>query len=625
MSEMTKTMAFVGTAALALVVAWFSRPAPATFDSGAIVGSKLYEFDPLTARRLKIVSFNSLTGEPQEFEVAQVGNTWQIPSKDGYPADAEDQMAAAAGAVNDKEVLRVASEDAKDHELYGVLDPTASERKVGEEGIGTKVTILDDSGKTLADLVIGKEVKDSPAHRYVRPAGRDIVFVAEIDPDKLTTNFADWIEKDLLKLSPWDIQRVQFKDYTLEFAMDGLQLRPIWTREGEMTVAYDDSESKWLPESLLVFDPSTQAHVDKPLAEDEELNTQALNDLKNALDDLKIVDVAKKPEQLSASLQKSEDFLQESTREAVMSLMKHGFAPIGVDEDTVEILSTEGEIIVTMKTGVEYVLRFGEVAIDSDDAPQEETAGTEESAEAKEAASGGNLNRYIFVLTRFNEDAIEKPAFETPPALPEGASDAAAASGEDAAAEEPTADAATSTDAAAANGESPDDAAAPDASSSEGAAAEEAAEGEEPQSETEKILAEQKRIEEANERKRTEYEDKIKQGKETVQELNERFGDWYYVVNEAEYKRIHLGRDQIVKKKEAPADAAGAEGGAAPAVDAGGFGKPGEAIPGLPTLPDPSEGDAGATESGSSAQGDAAAAPTEESSADDGEATKLPE
>ena len=52
----------------------------------------------------------------------------------------------------------------------------------------------------------------------------------------------------------------------------------------------------------------------------------------------------------------------------------------------------------------------------------------------------------------------------------------------------------------------------------------------------------------------------IAAGQEKVAELNERFGDWYFVISNDVYKKIHLGRDQVIKKK----DAAGG-GEAAPA------------------------------------------------------------
>ena len=36
-----------------------------------------------------------------------------------------------------------------------------------------------------------------------------------------------------------------------------------------------------------------------------------------------------------------------------------------------------------------------------------------------------------------------------------------------------------------------------------------------------------------------------------VRELNNRFADWYYVVSNKEYAKIHLTRDAIAQKKEA--------------------------------------------------------------------------
>jgi hypothetical protein len=85
----------------------------------------------------------------------------------------------------------------------------------------------------------------------------------------------------------------------------------------------------------------------------QELAAGPLNDLRNALGDLKIIDVARKPAGLSAELKAEEKFTGDP--EAVTSMQQRGFLPL----KTGEILSTDGETIVGMKDGVEYVLRFG--------------------------------------------------------------------------------------------------------------------------------------------------------------------------------------------------------------------------------------------------------------------------
>ncbi len=41
-----------------------------------------------------------------------------------------------------------------------------------------------------------------------------------------------------------------------------------------------------------------------------------------------------------------------------------------------------------------------------------------------------------------------------------------------------------------------------------------------------------------------------------MKELNERFADWYFVISDGTYKKIHINRDQLIKKKADPAAAA---------------------------------------------------------------------
>ena len=65
--------------------------------------------------------------------------------------------------------------------------------------------------------------------------------------------------------------------------------------------------------------------------------------------------------------------------------------------------------------------------------------------------------------------------------------------------------------------------------------------------------AEHDRVEKENHRKQDAYDEKIKQGEHKAKELNARFADWYYVVGEDTYKKIHLSQSDLIKKK-APDD-----------------------------------------------------------------------
>ena len=58
------------------------------------------------------------------------------------------------------------------------------------------------------------------------------------------------------------------------------------------------------------------------------------------------------------------------------------------------------------------------------------------------------------------------------------------------------------------------------------------------------------RIEKENKSKQEEYDKKIKDGKQKTDDLNARFGDWYYIIGNDVYQKIHLGRKDVIQKKE---------------------------------------------------------------------------
>jgi hypothetical protein len=245
--------------------------------------------------------------------------------------------------------------------------------------------------------------------------------VIEVDPSHLSTKFEDWIEKDLLKLSTLDLQQVEIKDYSAELVRGVTpEGRPgisvVWDPRSEMTLAYNDRDSSWSPVRLRRFNSAT--HEDFSLAEDEELNKTALDGLKTALDDLKIVDVERKPQGLSQDLKAGVDFL--NNLEAQANLMARGFAPASRGGSEQEIISSDGEVVVTMKNGTEYVLRFGNlVQVDDGGQPSGDAAGDDASKTGNTAQAG--IHRYLFAMARFDEAAVKKPELQDLPALPEGA------------------------------------------------------------------------------------------------------------------------------------------------------------------------------------------------------------
>lgn len=532
MTEMAKTMTFVAVGLVALVAGFVMQPGSDDFDVQSKVGEKINEFDVDDAKRLRIITFDKDTGSTSEFEVAEEDGLWTIPSKQGYPADAVRQMAEAATCLINREVLRIAAESAARHAELGLVDPTSSQLAVDSEGVGTRVTMTNIDGAPLVDMIIGKKVPDSLGQYHVRNADQDVAYVVNLQPEALTTRFEDWIEKDLLKLNPLDIRHVLIKDYTAELVLTLQGIRINWDRRGELELRYDNDESKWVVERLQKFDANQKELVDDALGEDEELNEDVLRELRNGLDDLTIVDVERKPSGLSADLKAGSDFIKDE--EAAGSLITRGFAPIPAGEgEDFDILSSEGEIVCTLDDGVEYVLRFGNLQMEGD------AGGSDSQQSTEEAGSDDGIHRYLFIMARVNDSAIEKPHLAELPELPEGIeepSETEEAADEEKPSEDSTVDPNTE------NQNNVDETAEAEKETTE--------DTDDQQSELSKLIAERKAIEDENRRLLDEYQEKLNTAKERVNELNERFGDWYYVIDNDVYKKIHLSRDDIIKAKE---------------------------------------------------------------------------
>jgi hypothetical protein len=515
--------------------------------------------DALTATSLEVVKFDQAAATPVSFMVKKEGNSWVIPPKN-YPADAQDQLAKAAADLIDLKVLSVAADpleagigadDIKGlHKLYGVVDP-AEKGAASGEGIGTRVSLRDKDDTKLVELVIGKPVEEQQGLRYVRRVGQDPVYTVRVSTDKFSTKFQDWIEKDLLKLSSWDIRTISIDDYSVDILQQSI------TPRGKITLEYNDTgEPRWKMTADRVF--KKEGWAEQGLSEKEELNTDTLNNLKNALDDLKIVDVMRKPASLSDTLRSSGSINLDP--EAERSLARAGFHVVTVSDPaspgkkSYQLRSNEGEIAVTMKDGVHYVLRFGQIAgMASEEEANEEK--TEKQAEEKPESSTADVNRYLFVMAEFRPEMIEKPTYEELPELPDEQPKA-----DEKKPEKPKADEEKPQDSKTGEeksekpkaGEEPGEGKSEDKpeAGQEEAAAEEASQTEEPKLSREEIEKKREEIQKENDRKKEEYEKKVEDAEKKVAELNARFAEWYYVIDDAEYQKIHLSRDKIVKAKE---------------------------------------------------------------------------
>ena len=549
---MRKTAGFLGAGLLLLALGWAVQPRfkPATLKPAVerVLFPELTDAEK--AASLEIIRYDDELATLYPFKVIKSGGVWVLPSHQNYPADAKDQLAAAATELVDLKALDVVTERAADHEVYGVIEPDQEKIKPGMTGVGQLIEIRDASGSKIARLIIGKEDKQagvgsgSRRLRFVRKAGQDPVYRVELDTSKFTTQFGDWIEKDLLKLTPWDVRSVELDNYTLAAVESDGRLEVRQQRSEKMQLSYDDKASSWQLTSLETFPNEDSAEsVSEELKNNEEVDSTKLNDLRNALGDLQIIDVARKPAGLSADLKAAESFVNDV--EAVSSLQQRGFLPL----PSGAILSTEGQTVIGMKDGVEYVLRFGAGTTVTEPGK----AGSGEVGDAPEE-SAETAARYLLVMAQFNEGLLEKPELAELPSLPEEDDKDGDST------EQPK------------DEESEEEKAEKEASSDEKepadadvTAADLLKQADEAEAAMQKAIEDRRQVERENRRKQESFDEKVVEGKKRVAELNGRFADWYYIVSDEEFEKIHLNREAVIKAKaESASDTAQGSTGPVP-------------------------------------------------------------
>jgi hypothetical protein len=530
MSEWIKSAIYVGVALLVLALALAARFWPSGDSGPASLPKTLFaEFDnPQDARSLEIAHYDEVSNQVNRFRVEQLLGRWVIPSHANYPADAEARMTAAATSLIGLEVLDSATDHEGQHEKYGVLEPNAERLERGSKGVGVLVSLKDGNGAPLAQLIVGKEVDRLEHGRFVRVPGQSRVLVTKLDLSKLSTNFVDWIEKDLLQLDPAEVESVTFHDYSIDEYVEPGTGRRFRQPNQRLRMTVRSGSGGWQLGELMRYNDRKEP-VRVPLADTEELNQARLEVLRTALSEMEIVDVRRKPKSLGADLKADKAInLNEQVR---ASLEEHGFFLVsagGANPQTT-LYSKNGDLTVRTKEGVEYSLRFGDLAV------------------SQNTSELGKLNRYLMVSCHVAEDLFPRPAEPNYPQLPPEPAPPAAAKG--AAAAAPAAGGAQ-------DAKPPE---TPEATDKPGGAPQQppanAGEPSQPPVDRLQIEAQILRMKNAYEKELAAWREKRKPADDKVRELNARFADWYYVIPEEVYVQIHLGQGELIKEKANVAEA----------------------------------------------------------------------
>ncbi len=447
------TLIMVALALGSVGLAWSMRPrelAAATFED---TGAELFAgfTDPTLATALEVVTWDDKAAKVVRFAVEQKQGRWVIPSHNDYPADGTERMGKAAASFIDVKKDIYYGDNAAEHGQFGVLDPAGADGKGDERG--KHIIIKDASSAVIVDIIVGKEVPGKDGYFYVRVPSEKRVYGAKLELD-ISTNFTDWIEKDLLKVKREELVTMLYDPYSV----DEKNGKVVGSAPIRADLEKVDGKDEWV----------AVPGVETP--EGKILDSAKVRQVTTAIANIKIVGVRPRPKPLT-----------------LQALQSKGFF---VTPDQQRLFGNEGEARVVTKDGVVFSLYFGEITYESGlalTAGTEEEGASEPTPEGEEKPDEKQANRYMFVEVAYDA-SLDKgsdgvSAVEEESAEPEGEDDA-----------------------------------------------------------------------------------KKLKGEARARMLQERFGEWFYVISDQSFKQIHKERADMFKVPPAPKDGAKpAEGGTPPA------------------------------------------------------------
>ncbi len=365
MSEWLRTLIYclvAGAISTAAVLVDPGKRIPHIFDDQGELFYPVFT-DPQSPKTIEIIDYDEVTATASPLKVEFKGKKWGIPSHHNYPADAEDRLANTAAALMALRKDIVVSDRIEDHGRYGVIGPL-DDQATSLTGRGKRVTLKGEGDQTLADFVIGRTAEGRSGYRYMRVPTQRRTYSVKTDAE-VSSRFEDWIETDLLKLAGGDIRKVTINSYSINERLGRL--------ENSERMVLTKRKDRWLLGR-------------------RRLRGKQIDALTEALDNLRIVDVQPKPKNLTRDLKTPKGI--RLSMDSVVSLRQKGFfiTPLG------QLFSNEGEILVETANGIQYTLRFGEVAPGG--ASASTTTPRQESTTTPQPAAGER--RYLFITVDYS-------------------------------------------------------------------------------------------------------------------------------------------------------------------------------------------------------------------------------
>ena len=582
MKDNLKTILFVVAALVMLGVAGlaYNNSKPLKIDDFELVGQPFFEAfnDAATAKSLEVIAVNPETASVEQFKVEEDDGLWRIPSHHNYPAEAADRLAATAtsviGLTRESLVGRVKG----DHERFGVMDPLDEEAR-DPEFAGQRISIKDDAGDIMLDLIVGKqagevlqdqtgtfdETAGSQKYFYVRRPDENQTYKVKLDID-LSTRFSDWIRPDLLQIEPTEVRKITIDNYEMkEERASPLSAPQLFKMQGEkMDFTRDGDIGPWIMSGIN--------------EQTETLDNAKINQLVTGLDELRIVGVRPKTmfdglQVLTPSLKLNNEViqrfkanpqeLQELINRVQFELEEYGFnlAPAPGGGQELMLVSETGEMSIGTDKGVVYSLQFGKPVSGQDraiemgaaspgvsgsvatgEASETDPDSTTDAANSDpaEASAEQVKNRFLMIRVSFDEALIAgKPVNPTPPTAPVKPADYVPAN------QNAKTDQAPLPDVEKANQKSDDTQGNADSAKDDRNPAFKQYD------QLLKVYEEQTAVYELAltrfEDEEIEFKQAIKKGENRITALNERYGPWFYVISGENLEALQVERKQLIQ------------------------------------------------------------------------------
>ena len=195
-----KTRSLIVLAVVAVVVIAGAVFAVRDRESGTrhrVVGEPLF---PGLIESVNSVASVEVTQGEDRYTIVRDGDVWGLAEKGGYPAQFDMVKKTIVGVAEIALVEAKTSKRDRLAELY-LAEPDA------EDGAGTRIARRGEDGAELAAMILGKAARGGEGRRYVRRAGEDQAWLAEVAVD-IGAQPMDWVDKTMTKLRPDRLRRV---------------------------------------------------------------------------------------------------------------------------------------------------------------------------------------------------------------------------------------------------------------------------------------------------------------------------------------------------------------------------------------------------------------------------------